>query len=54
MTNKLFEQDSELTSFMQQGKTGAYREGLSAETIKRFQEWEKKWLEGTDLRFQYD
>ena len=35
------------------GKTGRWEEAYSKETIKRFEEWETKWLDGTGLSFTY-
>lgn len=42
------------TSFMRQGKAGTWRQEFTPEMIKRFEEWEAKWLEGSDLSFKYD
>ncbi len=54
MGNKIFDMNFDPTSFMRQGKAGTWRQSLSAETVKRFEEWENKWLKDTDLSFQYE
>ncbi len=54
MSNMMFDKSFDPSSFMRQGKAGTWRESLSVETVKRFQEWEQKWLEGSDLTFRYD
>ena len=36
------------------GKTGRWKEHFDDETIKRFEEWEQKHLEGTGLSFTYE
>ena len=36
------------------GKSGGWRTDLTADQISRIQEWENKYLQQTDLRFQYD
>ena len=36
------------------GKTGRWKEHFDNETIKRFQQWEQKHLEGTGLSFIYE
>jgi len=39
--------------FIHKGKTGSWVEAFDQETIKRFEEWEAKWLDGTGLSFTY-
>jgi len=41
-------------NLMNKGSTGVWREHFDAETIKRFEEWEEKWLKDTGLSFTYD
>ena len=41
-------------SFIDKGKTGGWKETFDEKTIKRFEEWEKKWLQDTDLKFTYE
>ena len=41
------------SDFIYKGKTGRWEEVYSKETIKRFEEWETKWLDGTGLSFTY-
>ena len=41
------------SDFIHKGKTGRWEEVYSKETIKRFEEWETKWLDGTGLSFTY-
>lgn len=36
------------------GKSGRWKEKLDEKTVKRFEEWEAKWLDGTDLKFTYE
>ena len=36
---------------MNKGKTGNWRNKLTPEMVKRFEEWESKGLEGSDLKF---
>jgi len=52
--NKRFGADSEMSAFMRQGKAGTWREEFTPEMLLRFQEWEEKWLQGSDLTFKYD
>ena len=40
--------------FMRKGKTGGWKNHFDAETIEKFNKWERKWLEGTDLKFCYN
>ena len=54
MANKeVTKMDAEL-HFMVEGKTGKWRKWFTQELEKRFQEWESKWLEGCDLKFEFD
>ena len=39
---------------MRKGKTGGWKNHFDAETIEKFNKWERKWLEGTDLKFCYN
>jgi len=52
--NKLYEGNVASSAFMRQGKAGNWKSHLSDEQVKRFQEWERKWLEGSDLKFSYE
>ncbi len=38
---------------MRKGKSGQWRSELSDEKIGRFEAWERRWLEGSDLKFEY-
>ena len=53
MANKEVKRDGDL-NFMVEGKTGKWRKWFSPELEKRFHEWESKWLEGCDLKFEFD
>jgi hypothetical protein len=44
----------EKTAFMNKGKTGNWKSHLTPEDIKRFEQWEKRHLQGSDLKFQYE
>jgi estrone sulfotransferase len=39
--------------FIRKGKTGTWREHFSPEVMKQFEEWERKHLQGSDLKFVY-
>ena len=52
--NSIYDSKSQRQGFMRQGRKGAWREKLSADLVQRFEAWERKWLEGSDFRFQYD
>lgn len=39
---------------MRQGKSGNWKQHLSEEQVRRFQEWERRGLEGTDLNFTFE
>jgi len=39
---------------MRQGRSGNWKSHLSPEQVERFQKWEQKWLEGSDLQFNYN
>ena len=54
MFNKLLKKNCELTGFMHKGETGNWRKHFTPELEKRFEEWEKKGLAGSDLKFTYD
>jgi len=41
-------------NFIDKGTTGRWKENFNEETIKRFEEWEAKWLRGTELSFTYE
>uniref|UniRef100_A0A7M5V297 Sulfotransferase domain-containing protein n=1 Tax=Clytia hemisphaerica TaxID=252671 RepID=A0A7M5V297_9CNID len=41
-------------TFINKGKTGGWKTAFTQETIQRFEEWEKKHLEGTGLSFIYE
>ena len=41
-------------AFINKGKTGRWKDNFTEETIKRFEEWEQKALEGTGLSFTYE
>ena len=36
---------------MNKGKTGKWRDKLTPELVQRFEEWEARGLEGSDLKF---
>ena len=38
---------------MRKGEVGDWVNYFPPELEKKFQEWEKKWLEDSDLKFQY-
>jgi len=40
--------------FMRKGKAGDWKNHFDQETQRKFQNWEQKWLEGTDLAFRYE
>jgi hypothetical protein len=40
-------------AFMRKGQTGGWKKHLTPEMVKRFEMWEAKWLEGSDLQFEY-
>ena len=39
---------------MRKGKAGDWKNHFDQETQRKFQNWEQKWLEGTDLAFRYE
>ena len=39
---------------MNKGKSGRWKTEFDEATIKRFEEWEAKWLKDTGLSFQYE
>ena len=45
---------AEKGTFINKGEVGGWKESFSQETIQRFEEWEKKHLEGTGLSFIYE
>ena len=40
-------------AFMNKGKTGNWKKHFTPELEKRFEEWETRELEGSDLKFEY-
>jgi len=40
--------------FMRKGEVGDWKNHFTPELEKKFQKWENKWLEGTDLKFEYN
>ena len=40
-------------TFMRKGQAGNWKKHFTPELEKRFQDWETKWLEGSDLKFEY-
>ena len=50
----MFGTNTERTGFMNKGKTGNWKDKLSQEMVKRFQEWEAKGLTGSDLKFVHE
>ena len=54
MIRKLQKNHQQTGDFIDKGTTGRWKENFSEETIKRFEEWEAKWLEGTGLSFTYE
>ena len=40
--------------FMRKGKAGDWKNHFDQETQRKFQNWEHKWLNGTDLEFCYE
>ena len=53
IANKDTKKDEGL-NFMVEGTTGKWRKRFTPELERRFQEWEARWLEGCDLKFEYD
>ena len=39
---------------MRKGETGNWKEHLEPETVARFEDWERKHLEGSDFSFVYE
>ena len=44
----------EIGQFMRKGKVGDWKDRLSPEMISRFEKWENKWLQDSDLQFVYE
>jgi hypothetical protein len=40
--------------FMRQGEAGNWKKHLKPEMVARFEEWEAKWLNNSDLKFVYE
>ena len=40
--------------FINKGKSGTWKEYLTDEMVERFEQWERKWLKDTDLKFVYE
>jgi hypothetical protein len=38
---------------MRKGQAGDWKNHLTPEMVDRFEKWEAKWLEGSDLKFEY-
>jgi hypothetical protein len=51
---KITTTDEENHVFMRKGKTGNWKDHFSPEVTKRFEEWERKHLQGSDLKFVYE
>lgn len=43
----------EASSFIRKGKKGGWKEALTPEIVAKFELWERKWLEGSDLKFTF-
>ncbi len=54
MSNKVYKQSYDSKAFMRQGKAGTWKESLSPELIKKFDDWEREGLKGSTLSFKYD
>ena len=54
MVNKEVKKKDADLNFMVEGKTGKWRKWFTQELEKRFQEWESRWLEGCELKFEFD
>ncbi len=54
MYNKTYNMKSEGNAFMRKGQAGNWRSKMTEEQVKRFEEWEEKWLKDSDLAFKYD
>ena len=52
--NEAYKQENQSNAFMRKGQTGNWRKHFTPELEKRFEEWERKGLEGSDLKFTYD
>ncbi len=53
ITNDTYKVNAESTAFMRKGRAGDWRSHLSEDQVRRFEAWEKKSLEGSDLKFNY-
>ena len=51
--NEEFGHDKEVTSFLRSGKSGNWKKHLTKEMEQKFDAWEKKWLEGSNFKFDY-
>ena len=40
-------------AFMRKGQTGGWKKHLTPDMVERFEMWEAKWLDGSDLKFEY-
>ena len=45
---------TENAKFMRKGETGDWKNHFTPELEKKFVEWEKRWLEGSDFKFTYE
>ena len=44
---------TDTVSFMRKGEVGDWKNNFTPELEKKFEEWENKWLQYSDLKFQY-
>ena len=45
---------TENAKFMRKGEVGDWKNHVTPELEKKFVEWEKKWLAGSDFQFIYE
>ena len=54
MMKKITKVEHAESAFMNKGKSGNWKKHLTPAMEKRIEDWEAKWLEGSDLKFVYE